>query len=183
MACIYYICILKKLPTTLPYRSTLHVGKIYQSHGSVTGFVFPHVTNAVAVVFPRAFQVLDSFDAMVRCISQASRLQVNRETPMWDVGDRWGRGRREVGLAPQASSTGGAHISSSTAGRRTLFRLLNRHFQLALWANHRREWVLVDYDSSVKECLNRHQISRRNDQYWFKINLNEGKTAENCGWP
>ena len=33
------------------------------------------------------------------------------------------------------------------------FRLLKRHFQLALWANHRREWVLVDYDSSVEECL------------------------------
>ena len=63
------------------------------------------------------------------------------------------------------------------------FRLLKRHFQLALWANHRREWVLVDYDSSVKECLNRHQIGQKNDQYWFKVNLNEGKTAGNCGWP
>ena len=63
------------------------------------------------------------------------------------------------------------------------FRLLKRHFQLALWANHRREWVLVDYDSSVKECLNRHQIGQKKDQYWFKVNLNEGKTAGNCGWP
>ena len=63
------------------------------------------------------------------------------------------------------------------------FRLLKRHFQLALWANHRREWVLVDYDSSVRECLNRHQIGLKNDQYWFKVNLNEGKTAGNCGWP
>ena len=63
------------------------------------------------------------------------------------------------------------------------FRLLKRHFQLALWANHRREGVLVDYDSSVEECPNRHQIGRKNDQYWFKVNLNEGKTAGNCGWP
>ena len=63
------------------------------------------------------------------------------------------------------------------------FRLLKRHFQLALWANHRREWVLVDYDSSVEECLNRHQIGRKNAQYWLKVNLNEGKTAGNCGWP
>ena len=54
------------------------------------------------------------------------------------------------------------------------FRLLKRHFQLALWVNHRREWVLVDYDSSVKECLNRHQISRRNDQYWFKMKIAVG---------
>ncbi len=63
----------------------------------------------------------------------------------------------------------GAHVFFDHNG----FRLLKRHFQLALWANHRREWVLVDYDSSVEECLNRHQISRRNDQYWFKINLNK----------
>ena len=63
------------------------------------------------------------------------------------------------------------------------FRLLKRHFQLALWANHRREWVLVDYDSSVRECLNLNQVGLKNDQYWFKVNLNEGKTAGNCGWP
>ena len=63
------------------------------------------------------------------------------------------------------------------------FRLLKRHFQLALWANHRREWVLVDYDSSVRECLNLKQVGLKNDQYWFKVNLNEGKTAGNCGWP
>ena len=63
------------------------------------------------------------------------------------------------------------------------FRLLKRHFQLALWANHRREWVLVDYDSSVRERLNLNQVGLKNDQYWFKVNLNEGKTAGNCGWP
>ena len=63
------------------------------------------------------------------------------------------------------------------------FRILKRHFQMSLWVNHLREWVLVDYDSSVEECLNRHQISRKNDQYWFRVNLNEGKTAGNCGWP
>ena len=63
------------------------------------------------------------------------------------------------------------------------FRLLKRHFQLALWASHRREWVLVDYDSSVRECLNLQQVGLKNDQYWFKVNLNEGKTAGNCGWP
>ena len=62
------------------------------------------------------------------------------------------------------------------------FRLLKRHFQMSLWVNHLREWVLVDYDSSVEECLNRHQISRRNDQYWLRVNLNEGKTAEICGY-
>ena len=63
------------------------------------------------------------------------------------------------------------------------FCLLERHFQLPLWANHRGEWVFVNYDASVEECLNRHQIGRRNDQYWCKINLNEEKTAGNCGWP
>ena len=63
------------------------------------------------------------------------------------------------------------------------FRLLKRHFQLELWVSHRREWIRVDFDSSVRECLNLNQVGLRNDQYWFKVTLNEGKTAENCGRP
>ena len=41
----------------------------------------------------------------------------------------------------------------------------------------------MDFDSSVRECLNLNQVGLRNDQYWFKVTLNEGKTAENCGRP
>ena len=47
------------------------------------------------------------------------------------------------------------------------FRLLRRHFQLQLWVNHRREWIRVDYDSTVRERLNLNQVGLRNDQYWF----------------
>ena len=63
------------------------------------------------------------------------------------------------------------------------FRLLKRHFQLQLWVNHRREWIRVDFDSSVRECLNLNQVGLRNDQYWFKVTLNEGQAAESCGRP
>ena len=63
------------------------------------------------------------------------------------------------------------------------FRLLKRHFQLELWVSHRREWIRVDFDSSVRESLNLNQVGLRNDQYWFKVTLNEGQTAESCGRP
>ena len=63
------------------------------------------------------------------------------------------------------------------------FRLLKRHFQLQLWVNHRREWIRVDFDSSVRASLNLNQVGLRNDQYWFKVTLNEGQTAESCGRP
>ena len=63
------------------------------------------------------------------------------------------------------------------------FRLLRRHFQLQLWVNHRREWIRVDFDSSVRESLNLNQVGLRNDQYWFKVVLNPGQTAATCGRP
>ena len=63
------------------------------------------------------------------------------------------------------------------------FRLLRRHFQLQLWVNHRREWISVDFDSSVRESLNLNQVGLRNDQYWFKMVLNEGQSTETCGRP
>ena len=41
----------------------------------------------------------------------------------------------------------------------------------------------MDFDSSVRESLNLNQVGLRNDQYWFKVTLNEGQTAESCGRP
>ena len=72
----------------LPYHTNqLNAGNIYQSHGSVMGYVCPHGDLQLAVRFHHgAFQVLDSFDAMVRCISQASRLQVQRNNRCGTLG-------------------------------------------------------------------------------------------------
>ena len=63
------------------------------------------------------------------------------------------------------------------------FRLLRRDFQLQLWVNHRRQWIRVDFDSTVRECLNLNQVGLRNDQYWFKVVLNPGQTTATCGRP
>ena len=61
------------------------------------------------------------------------------------------------------------------------FQIRRRHFELELWLEQEIRWEHLPYDANFREVATRYHLSRKQEDWYFRLRLNGDRTPQNCG--